>query len=246
MTHVLIDRAALCGDMEIVYEINKVSDLKNPFFDFPKNKRASFTFTEPLEVPSYEGVFSEVCFMFEGPLLDRVKANVAIWGHGPRLNYTFEGDIGYKISNEGAATWLFENKKISNIIYSQKITDEFLYHLEQDGHVIMGLQMEAIFRFLQILYSGKSYFEKCPRATRRRLQREHGTEKGDEYYMLSINSGAPQKGSSAAGEGQKKRYHFCRGHYRDVGQEKPIWVKPHWRGDKDLGIISKGYAYNAA
>lgn len=39
----------------------------------------------------------------------------------------------------------------------------------------------------------------------------------------------------------KKRLHQVRGFYRHYKSGKVVWVKPHWRGDKKLGVIRKDY-----
>ena len=39
----------------------------------------------------------------------------------------------------------------------------------------------------------------------------------------------------------RKRQHQVRGHRRVYKSGKTVWVKPHWRGDKNLGVIKKDY-----
>lgn len=92
-----------------------------------------------------------------------------------------------------------------------------------------------------ILSENKIYFEKMDRASRRRIQREHNTDKQDKYLVLSLNQKTYASGESLP-SGHKKRYHFVRGHTRTYQNGHIVWIKPHWRGDDELGVIMKDYA----
>lgn len=49
-----------------------------------------------------------------------------------------------------------------------------------------------------------------------------------------------QKGQFCV-HGRKHRMHSVRGHRRTYKNGKSVWVKEHWRGDKELGVITHDY-----
>lgn len=51
---------------------------------------------------------------------------------------------------------------------------------------------------------------------------------------------APMPEDHIPGEGAKKKWHYVRGHWRHYEDFK-TWIKPHFRGNLDLGVIDKEY-----
>ena len=39
----------------------------------------------------------------------------------------------------------------------------------------------------------------------------------------------------------RKRLHQVRGFFRHYKSGKVSWVRPHWRGDENLGVVKKDY-----
>lgn len=61
-----------------------------------------------------------------------------------------------------------------------------------------------------------------------------------EYTTVTIDPNyVPEQGVGRAGG--KHRLHPVRGFWRRYKSGKVVWVKAHWRGDKDLGVIHHDY-----
>lgn len=72
-------------------------------------------------------------------------------------------------------------------------------------------------------------------------------EKNDKYYILNLDGKEMRKpavkhNATSTRDGSPLRYHMCRGHYRHLKSGKVVFVKAHYRGGKDLGIVHKDYA----
>lgn len=78
--------------------------------------------------------------------------------------------------------------------------------------------------------------------------RAPGHKKFYEHRMVIID---PEKTTHREGDnsglsGRKHALHAVRGFYRHLKKPKAdgttkIWIKPHWRGDKELGVVTKEY-----
>lgn len=67
---------------------------------------------------------------------------------------------------------------------------------------------------------------------------------GDEYSEVIVDlahNNLKRTKSESTGNGTPRRFHPVRGHYRDIASGERIWISPHNRGDKSLGIITRGY-----
>ena len=69
-----------------------------------------------------------------------------------------------------------------------------------------------------------------------------------QHRVIVIDPEAPlyADGEGLGCSGRKHALHSVRGFWRNLKNPKPdgttrVWVKAHWRGDKDLGVISKQY-----
>ncbi len=63
-----------------------------------------------------------------------------------------------------------------------------------------------------------------------------------EHKLVTIDPLAERCDSDATGHGGKHRLHPVRGFWRTYKKSgKRVWVRPHWRGDKDLGVITHDY-----
>jgi len=86
------------------------------------------------------------------------------------------------------------------------------------------------------------------RGDRRRAQKA-GIKEPSPYFLLKVDPTKPRKVYESTGNhtGQKNRAHIVRGHFRHV-HDHPLaqfngtfWIPAHMRGDKDKGIVNKGY-----
>lgn len=63
-----------------------------------------------------------------------------------------------------------------------------------------------------------------------------------EHKMVTIDPLKARVNGGATGHGAKHRLHPVRGFWRRYKKSgKTVWVRPHWRGDKDLGVITHDY-----
>lgn len=82
----------------------------------------------------------------------------------------------------------------------------------------------------------------------KRVKRKTGKEPSP-YFLLRVDPTKPRKVYESSGNhtGQKNRAHIVRGHFRTT-ENHPIeqfngtqWIPAHMRGDKNKGIVNKGY-----
>lgn len=63
-----------------------------------------------------------------------------------------------------------------------------------------------------------------------------------EHFVIEMEVDEPDPQQSGITRAtHKKRQHQVRGHRRVYKSGRVSWVKPHWRGDKNLGVIRKDY-----
>lgn len=62
-----------------------------------------------------------------------------------------------------------------------------------------------------------------------------------EHTMITIDPLRPRPVGDAGGHHSKHRLHPVRGFWRQYKSGKRVWVKAHWRGDKELGVVTHDY-----
>jgi hypothetical protein len=62
-----------------------------------------------------------------------------------------------------------------------------------------------------------------------------------EHKVLSVDMYSNGFSGVGNGSARGKRFHAVRKHLRRLASGKSIFVKPHFRGDKSLGVIDKDY-----
>lgn len=62
-----------------------------------------------------------------------------------------------------------------------------------------------------------------------------------EHTLLVIDPHKTLPATDGFGSGRKHRLHPVRGFWRRTRSGKRVWIKPHWRGDKDLGVVTHDY-----
>ena len=67
-----------------------------------------------------------------------------------------------------------------------------------------------------------------------------------DYKVLGIHKQVIKAGGVGGSvDSHKNRWHMVCGHPRFLkGHDKPIWIKPHSRGDETLGVVEKTYKVN--
>jgi hypothetical protein len=109
--------------------------------------------------------------------------------------------------------------------------------------LITGMIMVWLQQFhLQSVLRHKQVAGGRPPATFRpkRLRKKH-EHPAFEHTIIQMEVDSPEPGQTGRSIFQpKKRLHQVRGfyrHYKKTG--KKVWVKPHWRGDENLGVIRR-------
>ena len=62
-----------------------------------------------------------------------------------------------------------------------------------------------------------------------------------EHKVLTVDLYASGSSSGGNGQGNGKRFHAVRKHLRQLNSGKKVFVKPHFRGDKNIGVVEKDY-----
>ena len=62
-----------------------------------------------------------------------------------------------------------------------------------------------------------------------------------EHKVLSVDMYSNGSSGGGNGQGSGKRFHAVRKHLRRLASGKSVFVKPHFRGDKSIGVIDKDY-----
>lgn len=62
-----------------------------------------------------------------------------------------------------------------------------------------------------------------------------------EHTLLTIDPSKVVEQTDPLGSHSKHRLHAVRGFWRHYKSGKRAWVKPHWRGDKELGVVTHDY-----
>lgn len=63
-----------------------------------------------------------------------------------------------------------------------------------------------------------------------------------EHYVIEMEVDAPEPGQSNITRApHRKRQHEVKRHKRTYKSGKVVWVKEHWRGDPNLGVVKKDY-----
>lgn len=71
---------------------------------------------------------------------------------------------------------------------------------------------------------------------------KHKERRFYEHKLVTIDPLAEQRTGGLTGHGGKHRLHPVRGFWRTYRKTgKRVWINPHWRGDKDLGVITHDY-----
>jgi len=237
MTYLIISSEFL--DKRVIPAIDDISEgkkefddamLQNPFYD-DENPNEPTTIYIDRTINTSNRSMLESFFTFSGSIIKNIHLVKKVTHDDGRVSIV-DANLSVHIDETGVfSEYKINNKKTKSagaINYQELDRD-----IEVDGFVLLVA--------VGIISNQSVYFDKVQRQQRRLIQRDLPfVSKGDSYYILSLdqkrrNSGDLQDVSC------KKRYHFCRGHYRQY-EDKKTWIKGHWRGDESLGIIRKDYA----
>jgi hypothetical protein len=201
----------------------------NPFYD---GTDEPFLIIIQLDKDPDDGYPSEAVLLFEHDHLKNAKIKLD-FTKGPVIS---ELEVLPEVADEGFAFNVHSQFYFKGEWYD--IPDEVVEEMKE---YVVSTFIKTMMVLGAILSEEKVYFDRMDRASRRRIQREHNTDKQDKYLVLSLNQKTYASGESLP-SGHRKRYHFVRGHTRTYQNGHTVWIKPYWRGDDELGVIMKDYA----
>lgn len=119
-------------------------------------------------------------------------------------------------------------------------------NFNKEIHTFFGMIMEIVTQFC--VFSNMKGIEakkiSVPsKVNRKRINR--GKKPLFEYKILDVHERVIRGNVMGDTGGHKNRWHTVCGHPRFYkNKDKPVWIKPHSRGDKQLGVIDKAYKIN--
>ena len=138
--------------------------------------------------------------------------------------------------------------------YSYSTLDDYMFGRYLNGNTeqlsdIGGLIVSNI-RWLQVLLSYPSLATSNAVTGRKSIPyNKIGTFKTSlmnalpkwEHKVLEVDMYSNGSSGGGNGQGSGKRFHAVRKHLRRLASGKSVFVKPHFRGDKSIGVIDKDY-----
>ena len=82
--------------------------------------------------------------------------------------------------------------------------------------------------------------KKAPFSAARPYKTKSGWRPPFEHYVVTINIPDEISNESNASS-HKKRHHLVRGHYMRTATKGFVWRKSHWRGNREMGVVTKDY-----
>jgi hypothetical protein len=82
--------------------------------------------------------------------------------------------------------------------------------------------------------------KKAPFNAARPYTKRPGWRPPFEHYVVTINIPDEVSNESNASS-HKKRHHLVRGHYMRTATKGFVWRKSHWRGNREMGVVTKDY-----
>ena len=82
--------------------------------------------------------------------------------------------------------------------------------------------------------------KKAPFSAARPYKTRPGWRPPFEHYVVTINIPDEVSNESNASS-HRKRHHLVRGHYMRTATKGFVWRKSHWRGNREMGVVTKDY-----
>ena len=118
----------------------------------------------------------------------------------------------------------------------------------QDEHVVLNAALKGLLYALDELETRPHTLQQAKPPSKSLGPAGVGHRRFYQHRVIVIDPDAPlyADGEGLGCSGRKHALHSVRGFWRNLKNPKPdgttrVWVKAHWRGDKDLGVISKEY-----
>ena len=127
---------------------------------------------------------------------------------------------------------------VSDLVDSTKLPDNI--HFKKFYDRLMHIAVEFVI-YANTRNIGVETIHAPPKLNKKRTKR--GLKPNYDYKILKIHKTVIRSGGSSTNVGShKNRWHMVCGHPRWLkGHDQPIWIDPHARGNKELGIIEKAY-----
>ena len=158
---------------------------------------------------------------------------------------TFQGS---KLKNAFLYPWVEDVKKSKHPnnrhINGEDLSDAPLAHWELARQVFlhMGIMNHPEFKSLCVekLKMNGIQPKKAPFSAARPYKTRPGWRPPFEHYVVTINIPDEVSNESNAST-HKKRHHLVRGHYMRTATKGFVWRKSHWRGNREMGVVTKDY-----
>lgn len=118
----------------------------------------------------------------------------------------------------------------------------------EDEHVCLNAALKGLLYALDELEARPHTLQQAKPPSKSLGPAGVGHRRFYQHRVIVIDPDAPlyADGEGLGCSGRKHALHSVRGFWRNLKNPKPdgttrVWVKAHWRGDKDLGVISKEY-----
>lgn len=127
--------------------------------------------------------------------------------------------------------------------------DLFVTHETQDNYQLVESPMLAFagFALLACKNVETETHEPCPKQARRLAKYGQPPRVTYKTLRLVVPDYLKEHAGPGEGDGQKKRLHFVRGHFKNLQHERykdkrgMHWWPSHWRGDASVGRVEKRY-----
>ena len=129
----------------------------------------------------------------------------------------------------------FVNRKHNSAIQSH-------WWLARQTFLHMGIMNHPEFKSLCVekLKMNGIQPNKSPFSAARPYETRPGWRPPFEHYVVTINIPDEISKESNAST-MRKRHHLVRGHYMRTASKGFVWRKSHWRGNREMGVVTKDY-----
>ena len=135
-------------------------------------------------------------------------------------------------------------KHINNRHNGGNFNDATLAHYQNARQVFvhMGIMNHPEFKSLCVekLKMDGIAPNKSPFSAARPYEARPGWRPPFEHYVVTINIPDDVSKESNAST-MRKRHHLVRGHYMRTATKGFVWRKSHWRGNREMGVVTKDY-----
>ena len=159
---------------------------------------------------------------------------------GLRKDGLFTSKVSYPFIEDVKKHKHINNKHLANESFDDAILAHYLRARQVFIH--MGIMNHPEFKSLCVekLKINGIQPKKAPFSAARPYKTRPGWRPPFEHYVVTINIPDEVSNESNASS-HKKRHHLVRGHYMRTASKGFVWRKSHWRGNREMGVVTKDY-----